>query len=1503
MSLTETTVLATTSAMDTNRWGSFGKPKIIEFYGFEGEDFRHFMHLLESFFALNGITHDARKVAILRAQLRRVAAVYFDNTLKERNVSLAKLSYTEAIAILQDHFVSEAVIECYQNAFDEMTQSQHESPSEFLSRLYEAADLANITDEKFIFSRFKTGLLQDIKIFCKEMSATQFQDWIKHGNAWWNAHSKTAINLVDNPFDSALKVSKLSPVTVKRGNGEALISNYGDNRKPKEAYASVESPTIADLSAKMEALDLHSLIPTWGDKGKAEKAIQGTASNSSQSDNGILKAFIKNVVQQELLSNNEKANYGYRKPKSYRRENKYGRYDTNDNWHFNPSVPDYGYDNYSYEQNRNMNMFPANNNFSASNAGYNDPFFVHNNGYYATPKRFQPGGPSNRNPDYNNSRSNYNYRPDNNASYRNNQGDYNYRQDNSGYNHNLAGNQGSYDNNYDQQRNQNYNNQGNRGFQQFKKLNTAIAEQVQDGQLPATNEKPINQQSLSTLETVDLNAARLSKPPEVSKAKPLTKDIKPKKISKNTKPIQKNKQVITQEPALDTEPSSMDVEADLPIFQPPVITQPYTPKLANKTITRVPLSEKISFDVKDILNKKADIDIKDLLVAVPALKRDLIKAIKEETTKSSNKLMLTYFEDDDVDTTAIYTDFYVNNVKVKTMLDTGSAKTCMPKHLADKLGLRIDAASTSVFTLGNGTKQASLGLIYDVPLSIGGKLVIPGAVEVLPACPANLIIGNNWLKRAKAKLNLEDRKIKVEYKGTTVHTNFSYTRTNDVKITNSKNNNYELVQTFDQNFEKKRPSIIETEDIDDESETGEGDDEDRNPTDSEDDNTSLYSFDSEDNMLMMLEDNYQEYKPTYGKLIMKKDPLNPGMFVLAVKNHGFYVPPYTTSHYEVNFHHMVDNNLDPSQFHIVCDITNDKLNDLGSVWQPSSSYISQDNTLKSLFFFLVNNTSAPIEFRPHEHIGQIEIIYEKDIMEFNGYNIKTKKRHDAQFHFELFCNREEEEPNIKCEEVDLQQYEDRIKSKIDISNVPSEVKEGFLSLLYQYDHLFDWNNDKIGNIDVLEHTIRLKADAVPKRVRPYRLSPLETESLKKELDKLLKLGIIERAEYSDWASPLLLVKKSDGTYRVVADFRYLNSQSQVLNYPLNNIDDLLDTLSKAHWMSSYDLRSGFFQARLSKESIPLTNVVCKLGSFAFTRLPQGIASSPGIFSEMMERCFHELINDCLCLYLDDVTTYTNSKDVMIHLNDIKRTFQCMSDHGIVLNPKKCHFFKEEILFLGYIVTRDSIKPNPKTIEKVKDFPLPKTLKELRSFLGLASYYRRFVPNFAKIARPLHNQLQTTKRIPWDDAATKAFYELKEKLTTPPILLAKPDFEREFLVLTDASIEGCGAILSQRDDNGLEHPIIYSSRALHGSEKNYGISKLELLAVVWALQLYRPYLLGSRFQVTVISDHSSLDGLLKTKQPTGILARWIEILSEYNFKITYRPGRKNQGPDFLSRLGY
>lgn len=1005
---------------------------------------------------------------------------------------------------------------------------------------------------------------------------------------------------------------------------------------------------------------------------------------------------------------------------------------------------------------------------------------------------------------------------------------------------------------------------------------------------------------MNTLETLDLNAARISRPPEVSKAPILTKDKSQKKVTKPTLKQQKNIHIMDS--PMETEKPIVNFEhLDEP--QPVVLTQPFAPKLPHQTLTdsntksikrpSEPLSSRISYNVGHILDQNADIKMKDLLIVAPTVKRDLIRAIKVSTAKPRQNLSLNFFEDDDIDTTAIYTDFYINEIKVKTMLDTGSAKTCMSKDLADKLSLSIDSPSTSVFTLGNGTKQASLGIVYDVPLNLGGNIIIPGSIEVLPICPANLIVGNNWMKRAKAKLNLEEKVIKVDYKGLRARNTFSYTRSNP----NPRIKSSQLKYTFDGNTNNNviAPNLIlETSDQNDSSEDEEEINGDEDDDDSEDDDLAIEPSDSESEMLLMLEDEYNEFddESRFGQLRLNINPETDNFDITVLDNY-FYITPRSERTYNISLRHLLkqDKLTKNPKYHVIGDITNPHFNKGDDNWTDSTSYIVQCQDKVQLV--LVNDTDKTLVLEPDDVIADLEVIYMSDVEEFKAY--KMGNLNIEELSNEL-CSQEIHE------DFNHEEYEDKIKEKIDISNVPSDLKIAFLSLIHQFDHIFDWDNDKIGNIDVGEHVIRLKPNAVPKRVKPYRLSRLETESLQKEIDKLLRLGIIEKAGYSEWASPIIMLRKKDGTYRIVADFRYLNSQSEPMNYPLTNIDELLDQLSEAHWMSCFDLRSGFFQANISEQSKPLTTIVCSVGAFYFRKLAQGIASSPGAFADIMQRCFDGLINRIIVLYLDDVTTYSNSKDPRQHLIDLAATFTRMSQHGIVLNPGKCHFFKEEILFLGYIVTRNSIKPNPATIEKVKDFALPTTVKQVRSFLGLASYYRRFINGFARIARPLHEQLQTIKQIPWNDEATKAFYTLKEKLTSYPIL-RKPDFSKPFEVICDASILGLGAILTQRTEEGHEYPIIFSSRSLRNSEKNYGISKLELLAVVWSVQLYRPYLLGSQFQITIISDHSSLSGLLKTKQPTGILARWIEILSEYNFKIIYRKGKVNEAADFLSRLGY
>lgn len=275
----------------------------------------------------------------------------------------------------------------------------------------------------------------------------------------------------------------------------------------------------------------------------------------------------------------------------------------------------------------------------------------------------------------------------------------------------------------------------------------------------------------------ELYATRLTKPPEVKTSGKITQDKQTKKVNK-APTVKRTRRLITPDEDSDSDIEMMD---EIPATSSStLLTQPYrppTPKLGHKTLEkhpstdnmksrtksnrvtideenaiktkrnmRTPISEQIDYNIaNDVLNKKANIDMKDLLVAAPALKRDLIKSIRDTKMPKTNST-LAFVEDDDVDTTAIYTTMYIEDFKIKAILDTGSAKTVMSKKLADTIGLNIDAPSTSIFTLGNGTKQAALGIIYDVPLKIGGKLIIPGSIEVLPVCPTQLIIGNNWMK-------------------------------------------------------------------------------------------------------------------------------------------------------------------------------------------------------------------------------------------------------------------------------------------------------------------------------------------------------------------------------------------------------------------------------------------------------------------------------------------------------------------------------------------------------------------------------------------------------------------------------------------------------------------------------------------------------------------------------------------------------------------------------------
>ena len=368
------------------------------------------------------------------------------------------------------------------------------------------------------------------------------------------------------------------------------------------------------------------------------------------------------------------------------------------------------------------------------------------------------------------------------------------------------------------------------------------------------------------------------------------------------------------------------------------------------------------------------------------------------------------------------------------------------------------------------------------------------------------------------------------------------------------------------------------------------------------------------------------------------------------------------------------------------------------------------------------------------------------------------------------------------------------------------------------------------------------------------------------------------------------------------DYRGLNAVTKADTFPLPRIDDLLDQLDKARYFSTLDLASGFWQIRMEPRSQEKTAFVTPQGLFEFRVMPFGLTNAPGVFQRLMQQVLAGLNpddgNEFVTAYIDDILVLSSTLEE--HLEHLQRVVDRLLEVNLKLKPSKCKFVREEVEYLGHVITAGGLKTNPRLTDAVQKFPRPENLQELRRFIGMSSYYRRFIPNFAKIAQPLHHL--TTKGTPFNWAADQdaAFMSLKMKLATPPVL-AYPCFDKDFILETDASIQGLGAVLCQTQEDGKSHPVAYASRALNPAEKNYSVTELETLAVVWAVTHFHSYLYGNR--VTVLTDHSAVKAVLETSNPTGKHARWwtrVYGRGVREVRIVYRAGRENASADALSR---
>ena len=342
------------------------------------------------------------------------------------------------------------------------------------------------------------------------------------------------------------------------------------------------------------------------------------------------------------------------------------------------------------------------------------------------------------------------------------------------------------------------------------------------------------------------------------------------------------------------------------------------------------------------------------------------------------------------------------------------------------------------------------------------------------------------------------------------------------------------------------------------------------------------------------------------------------------------------------------------------------------------------------------------------------------------------------------------------------------------------------------------------------------------------------------------------------------------------------------------IDDCLDALRGAKWFSTLDLASGYWQMGVHPDDRDKTAFTCQSGLFQFKVLPFGLTNAPSSFERLMEKVLAGLQFDICLIYLDDVIV--KSDDFDSHIVHLRSVFERIRKANLKLSPKKCVLFQQQVQFLGHVVTKDGIATDVKKVEAVQNWPVPKTVKEVRSFLGLCSYYRKFVKSFATIAKPLHQLSEKAQKFVWDQPCQDAFVRLKHLLTEAPIL-TYPDPNVEFILDTDASGTGIGAVLSQVQE-GTERVIAYYSRVLSKAERNYCVTRRELLAIKDAVTHFHSYLYGVHFQIR--TDHGSLRWLMNFKEPDGQLCRWSEIIGTYDYTITYRPGRVHGNADSLSR---
>lgn len=489
--------------------------------------------------------------------------------------------------------------------------------------------------------------------------------------------------------------------------------------------------------------------------------------------------------------------------------------------------------------------------------------------------------------------------------------------------------------------------------------------------------------------------------------------------------------------------------------------------------------------------------------------------------------------------------------------------------------------------------------------------------------------------------------------------------------------------------------------------------------------------------------------------------------------------------------------------------------------------------------------------------------------------------------------------DVEMKDVELDKLlEENLQHKLRIEHMNEEERKAISELCYEYKDIFYCEHLPLTFTNQVKHFIRTKNED-PVYVKPYRQSPAQAAEIKSQVEKLLKDNVIQES-FSPWSAPAHLVpKKMDASgivkYRMVIDYRRLNDITIDDKYPLPNIADLFDKLGKSTYFTTLDLASGYHQIEINDADRQKTAFSTEFGHFEYSRMPFGLKTAPATFQRAMDNILRGLQGIHCLVYLDDIIIFSAS--LQDHIQKLRTVFDRLRQTNLKVQLDKSEFLRKEVMYLGHTITKDGLKPNNDKIQAVLNYPLPETTTQIKSFLGLIGYYRRFIKDFAKVTQPLTACLKKRNKLIIDKKYVDAFEKCKELLTSAP-LLQYPDYDKPFILTTDASTVALGAVLSQ-GQVGSDKPVAYASRTLSDTETRYSTIERELLAILWAVKHFRPYLYGRKF--LIYTDHRPLAWLYSLKEPNSKLTRWRLRLQEYDFQIIYKNGKQNTNADALSRI--